>query len=237
MENKKKIYTAVGCLAVLNLAAVALAIVAVTLGANKVQTKLMNDVVATTTSETNTDVNTEPEEPTEPSEPEDPTDPEDPETPDTPETPEDPSDPEEPSDPETPEEPEEPETPEDPEVPEEPEEPTVPTIDPYTAYDFNMIKDLLKTYTEELNGSECTVRVKVAGTAFGTPGYCFFTDVSEETITRGSQITQERMSEMLAREDIGNNNANFNRGDITVLSGVVSYEHSSYLGVDLVVIR
>ena len=149
---------------------------------------------------------------------------EDPETPDTPDNPDEPGEPNDPEDPgEGGEEGGE-------------ENPQTPTIDPYTVYNFNDIKDLLMSY-EELNGSQCIIKVKVAGTAFGTPGYCFFTDVSEETIQYSSQITQEVKTEMLARQDVGNNNANFNRGDITVLSGVVSYEHSSYLGVDLVVIR
>ena len=155
------------------------------------------------------------------------TDPEEPETPEEPKT----DDPEV-DDPEV----EEPETPEEPEVPEEPQEPQTPTIDPTVVYNFNEIKELLMTY-EELNYSYCTVKVRVAGTALGVPGYCFFQDLSDKAINYGSEITQARMADLLAREDVGNNNVWLTRGDVITLSGVVAYEHVTYLGVNLVTIK
>ena len=151
--------------------------------------------------------------------PEDPIEPE-PEEP----QPEEPADPE----PETPEEPEEPE-PEEPEI-------TVPSIDPNMVYNFYTIKDLLIN-NPELNNSYCTMQVRVAGTALGVPGFCFFQDLEDSPIERGSQITQTRMANLLAREDIGNNNASYNRGDIITISGVVAYEKVTYLGVTCVTIK
>lgn len=141
---------------------------------------------------------------------------------------------------------EEPET-EDPteeEEEEQPEEPTeeepevieTPTIDPNVVYDFYTIKDLLME-NPELNGSYCSVKVRVAGTALGVPGYCFFQDMSEKPINYGSEITQARMSSLLAREDQGNNNVWLTRGDVITLNGVVTYGHVTYLGVDLVTIK
>ena len=154
-------------------------------------------------------------------------------TPDDPDVPVTPDDPEEPGDPDTPEEPGDPETPE---TPEEPEEPEVPTISLDVIYNFNDIRSLLMEYNE-LNGSYCTMKVRCAGYPFGTPGFYFFTDVSEDPITSSSQLDQKRQSECLAREDAGNNNVNFVRGEVITLSGVVEYTHSSYLGVDLVIIK
>ena len=154
-------------------------------------------------------------------------------TPDDPDVPVTPDDPEEPGDPDTPEEPGDPETPE---TPEEPEEPEVPTISLDVIYNFNDIRSLLMEYNE-LNGSYCTMKVRCAGYPFGTPGFYFFTDVSEDPITSSSQLDQKRQSECLVREDVGNNNINFVRGEVITLSGVVEYTHSSYLGVDLVVIK
>ena len=152
------------------------------------------------------------------------TTPDEPDVPVTPDDPEDPGTPEEPGDPETPD------------TPEEPEEPEVPTISLDVIYNFNDIRDLLMTY-DELNGSYCTMKVRCAGYPFGTPGFYFFTDVSEDPITNSSQLTQKRQSECLAREDAGNNNVDFVRGEVITLSGVVEYTHSSYLGVDLVIIK
>ena len=152
------------------------------------------------------------------------TTPDEPDVPVTPDDPEDPGTPEEPGDPETPD------------TPEEPEEPEVPTISLDVIYNFNDIRDLLMTY-DELNGSDCTMKVRCAGYPFGTPGFYFFTDVSEDPITNSSQLTQKRQSECLAREDAGNNNVDFVRGEVITLSGVVEYTHSSYLGVDLVIIK
>lgn len=154
-------------------------------------------------------------------------------TPDEPDVPVTPDDPEDPGDPEDPEEPGDPETPED---PEEPEEPEVPTISLDVIYNFNDIRSLLMEYNE-LNGSYCTMKVRCAGYPFGTPGFYFFTDVSEDPITSSSQLDQKRQSECLAREDVGNNNVNFVRGEVITLSGIVEYTHSSYLGVDLVIIK
>lgn len=127
-------------------------------------------------------------------------------------------------------------TPDEPDTPEEPEEPEVPTISLDVIYNFNDIRDLLMTY-DELNGSYCTMKVRCAGYPFGTPGFYFFTDISEDPITSSSQLDQKRQSECLAREDAGNNNVNFVRGEVITLSGVVEYTHSSYLGVDLVIIK
>lgn len=157
----------------------------------------------------------------------------DPTTPEDPDVPVTPDDPEEPGDPEDPEEPGDPETPE---TPEEPEEPEVPTISLDVIYNFNDIRNLLMEYNE-LNGSYCTMKVRCAGYPFGTPGFYFFTDVSEDPITNSSQLDQKKQSECLAREDVGNNNINFVRGEVITLSGVVEYTHSSYLGVDLVIIK
>lgn len=146
--------------------------------------------------------------------------------------------PEEPADPEPqPEDPVEPE-PEIPEEPEEPEEPEVitPSIDPNIVYNFYTIKDLLMN-NPELNNSYCTMQVRVAGTALGAPGYCFFQDLTDAPIERGSQINQARMAGLLVREDVGNNNTSYNRGDIITISGVVAYEKVTYLGVTLVAIK
>lgn len=142
--------------------------------------------------------------------------------------PEDPiePEPEEPADPEP--QPEEPE-PEEPEV-------IVPSIDPNMVYNFYTIKDLLMN-NPELNNSYCTIQVRVAGTALGVPGFCFFQDLEDSPIERGSQITQTRMADLLAREDIGNNNSSYNRGDIITISGVVAYEKVTYLGVTCVIIK
>ena len=141
---------------------------------------------------------------------------------------------EEPTEEEEEEQPEEP-TEEEPEV-EEPEVVETPTIDPNTVYDFYTIKDLLMEHPE-LNGSYCSIKVRVAGTALGVPGYCFFQDMSEKPINYGSEITQARMSSLLAREDQGNNNVWLTRGDVITLNGVVTYGHVTYLGVDLVSIK
>lgn len=157
-------------------------------------------------------------------------------TPDEPDVPVTPDDPEEPGDPEVPEEPGDPDDPQTPEDPEEPEEPEIPTISLDVIYNFNDIRELLMEYNE-LNGSYCTMKVRCAGYPFGTPGFYFFTDVSEDPITSSSQLDQKRQSECLAREDVGNNNVNFVRGEVITLSGVVEYTHSSYLGVDLVIIK
>ena len=153
----------------------------------------------------------------------------------TEETPEEPSEPDPEPETET-EEPqvEEPETSEEETTEEEPEE-EAPSIDPYTVYQFNMIKDLLTTYPE-LNGSEAIIRVRVAGQAFGTPGYCFFQNIEDTPITSSMEINNN-MSNFLAREDCGNNNAYYTRGDIVTLSGVVAYEKVSYLGAILVTIK
>ena len=163
--------------------------------------------------------------PTEP-EPEDPTDPVDPEPEEpTPEEPEDPT-PEEP-------EPEEPE-PEEPE-PEEPEEEPIPSIDPSKVYNFKEIKDLLTTY-DELNYSYAIIKVRVAGEALGTPGWCFFQDVEDTPINSRSEINNN-MSNFLGREDQGNNNAYYTRGDVITISGVVAYEKVAYLGTKLITIK
>ncbi len=174
----------------------------------------------------NTTTTVDPTDPSDPSDPEEPTDPETPEEPGDPETPETPSDPEDPSDPE------EPDTPEDPSDPEEPE---IPSIDPSVIYDFATIKNLLMQY-EELNGSYCIMRVKVAGEALGVPGYFFFHDANEETI-KSRQDINNNMTNFLAREDNGNNNVNLNRGDIITISGTVTWGRNSYLGCDLVTIH
>lgn len=168
-------------------------------------------LINTTTTTEDPNTTTEPEDPTDPT---DPTDPEDPETPDTPEVPE---------------------TPSDPEDPEEPEVVETPTIDPSVVYDFSTIKDLLINY-EELNGSYCIMRVKVAGEALGIPGYFFFQDTNEETI-KSRQDINNNMSNFLGREDNGNNNVNLNRGDIIVISGTVTWGRNTYLGCDLVTIH
>lgn len=136
-------------------------------------------------------------------------------------------------------EPEEPIDPEpQPEEPEEPEEPEViaPSIDPTVVYNFYTIKDLLIN-NPELNNSYCMIQVRVAGTALGVPGYCFFQDLEDTPIERGSQITQTRMANLLAREDVGNNNASYSRGDIITISGVVAYEKVTYLGITCVTIK
>lgn len=136
-------------------------------------------------------------------------------------------------------EPEEPIDPEpQPEEPEEPEEPEVitPSIDPTVVYNFYTIKDLLIN-NPELNNSYCMMQVRVAGTALGVPGYCFFQDLEDTPIERGSQITQTRMANLLAREDVGNNNASYSRGDIITISGVVAYEKVTYLGITCVTIK
>lgn len=117
---------------------------------------------------------------------------------------------------------------------EEPEDET-PSIDPYTIYQFNVIKDLLISYPE-LNGSEATIRVRVAGQAFGTPGYCFFQDTEDAPITSSMEINNN-ISSFLTREDCGNNNAYYTRGDIITISGVVAYEKVTYLGATLVTIK
>lgn len=118
------------------------------------------------------------------------------------------------------------------------EEPTVviPTIDPETVYDFKDLRELLKEYPEELNGSYFSVKVRVQGSAFGVAGCCFFNDVTDKIYSRG-HIEQEDMKDMLVRFDVGDNNAGFSRTEITTISGHVSYEHNSYLGVDLIVIE
>jgi len=163
----------------------------------------------TSSSETETHNITDPE-------PEDPVDPE----------PEDPT-PEEPEDPK-PEEPEEPE-------PEEPEEEPIPSIDPSKVYNFKEIKDLLMTY-DELNYSYAIIKVRVAGEALGTPGWCFFQDVGDTPINSRSEINNN-MSSFLGREDQGNNNAYYTRGDVITISGVVAYEKVTYLGTKLVTIK
>lgn len=209
MENKKLI-ALVAPLAVVNAATIALAI--------GLSTKTLS---AFDHMEPNTNIVITDDDTTTPDEPDVPVTPDDPTTPDEPDTPEDP---EEPGDPETPE------------TPEEPEEPEVPTISLDIIYNFNDIRELLMTY-EELNGSYCTMKIRCAGYPFGTPGFYFFTDVSEDPITNSSQLDQKKQSECLAREDAGNNNVNFVRGEVVTLSGVVEYTHSSYLGVDLVIIK
>lgn len=151
-------------------------------------------------------------------------------------TPDEPDVPVTPDDPTTPDEPEGPGEPDDPQTPDEPEEPEVPTISLDIIYNFNDIRSLLMEYNE-LNGSYCTMKVRCAGYPFGTSGFYFFTDISEDPITSSSQLDQKRQSECLAREDAGNNNVNFVRGEVITLSGVVEYTHSSYLGVDLVIIK
>ena len=154
-------------------------------------------------------------------------------------TPEEPDVPVTPDDPTTPDEPEEPGDPETPEIPEEPgdpEEPEIPTISLDVIYDFNEIKALLMSYPDELNGSYCTMKVRVAGNALGTPGYCFFQDVNDIPVTSSSQINNN-FSNFLAREDVGNNNVGFTRGDIIILSGNVTWGKSTYLGTQLVVIK
>lgn len=153
----------------------------------------------------------------------------------TEETPEEPSEPDPEPETET-EDPqvEEPETSEEETTEEEPEE-EAPSIDPYTVYQFNVIKNLLITYPE-LNGSDATIRVRVAGQAFGTPGYCFFQDTEDTPITSSMEINNN-MSNFLAREDCGNNNAYYTRGDIITISGIVVYEKVTYLGATCVTIK
>lgn len=141
-------------------------------------------------------------------------------------------------DPTTPEDPDVPVTPDDPEEPgdpEDPEEPEIPSIDSSVIYDFTTIKNLLMQY-EELNGSYCIMRVKVAGEALGIPGYFFFHDANEETI-KSRQDINNNMTNFLAREDNGNNNINLNRGDIITISGTVTWGKNTYLGTSLVVIK
>lgn len=165
-----------------------------------------------TSSEENTEISSESSEEPQPEDPIE-SEPEEPE-------PEDPIDPEP--------QPEEPE-PEEPEI-------TVPSIDPTMVYNFYTIKDLLMN-NPELNNSYCTMQVRVAGTALGVPGYCFFQDLTDSPIERGSQINQARMANLLAREDVGNNNASYSRGDIITISGVVAYEKVTYLGITCVTIK
>ena len=208
MKNNKKLIALVATVAGINLATLAVSIAATPRTLSSFDHLEPHDVVLDD----------------DPSDPQDPTTPSDPQDPETPEEPGDPEDPEEPGDPTTPED------------PEEPEEPEVPTISLDIIYNFNDIRSLLMEYNE-LNGSYCTMKVRCAGYPFGTPGFYFFTDVSKDPITNSSQLDQKRQSECLAREDAGNNNVNFVRGEVITLSGVVEYTHSSYLGVDLVIIK
>ena len=155
--------------------------------------------------------------------------------------PNDPSDPTVPDDPTTPDDPSEPGEPDDPSDPGEPNEPevTVPELVPGETYHLGQLVEWFKQFPEELNGTQVTVRARICGYASGARGACWFQDESEEAITRGSQITQERMVNMMVRPDEGNNNNYYynNVGKITVITGVLTYEHSTFFGVDCLFMR